>query len=45
MKAGPALALLLWLCHVDARQVSDLPGSSPLDLAVYDRNSSGRRPG
>jgi hypothetical protein len=28
--------LMLWLCHSDARQVSDLPGSRS-NFAVYDR--------
>jgi hypothetical protein len=27
-----------WLCHSDARQVSDLPESLTKDLAVYDRH-------
>src|SRR5215813_9779091 len=26
-----------WLCHSDARQVSDLPEATQLELAVYDR--------
>src|SRR5258707_2660171 len=29
----------LWLCHADARQVSDLPRKPTLKLAVYDRGS------
>ena len=26
-----------WLCHTDARQVSDLPSKASLNQAVYDR--------
>ena len=26
-----------WLCHSDARQVSDLPISRPFSLSVFDR--------
>src|SRR5438132_12405939 len=42
----------LWLCHVDARQVSDLParifclsGSPTRAVAVIDRRSKGELPG
>ncbi|MDX6446837.1 MAG: hypothetical protein QOH71_3911 [Blastocatellia bacterium] len=28
---------IFWLCHTDARQVSDLPTKASLYLAVYDR--------
>jgi hypothetical protein len=30
-------ALVRWLSHFDARQVSDLTGRRPPDLVVYDR--------
>jgi hypothetical protein len=30
-----------WLCHSDARQVSDLPEAPEIDSAVYDRKRVG----